>query len=270
MALMDRKRHRGKKYEERQVSRRGAFKNRGRKYEERRVVRRGTFKKKRRRRTGLYVFLALIILTVGALIFYGTDLTSLRMGGDSVGRVADPTVEGAPEVPSDADEESADDGSSSDEDSSTDEDEEAPVPPDDPTMFLSVPKLGISGATIVGGEGGLELGGQLVSGAPWVPHSNTYIAGHRLGFPGTGSDHIFYNLPNLSPGDEVTLTDTLGQVYEYRVSEILEVDPTDVWVADPVPGRDVVSLQTCIENFGDHWTEGPDWNARYIVRADRV
>jgi hypothetical protein len=41
-------------------------------------------------------------------------------------------------------------------------------------------------------------------------------------------------------------------------------------VTYPIPGRDVVSLQTCIENFGDYWTEGPNWLARYIVRADLV
>jgi hypothetical protein len=32
----------------------------------------------------------------------------------------------------------------------------------------------------------------------------------------------------------------------------------------------MVSLQTCIENYGDYWTEGPNWFARYIVRANRV
>ena len=35
-------------------------------------------------------------------------------------------------------------------------------------------------------------------------------------------------------------------------------------------GRDMVSLQTCIENFGDYWTMGPNWYVRYIVQADRV
>src|SRR4028119_1027785 len=85
------------------------------------------------------------------------------------------------------------------------------VPPDDLTMYLSVPKLGISGAIVVGGEAGLELGAQLVSGAPWVPGANTYIAGHRVGFPGTGSDRIFYDLPSMAAGDTITLYDSLGQ-----------------------------------------------------------
>jgi sortase A len=35
-------------------------------------------------------------------------------------------------------------------------------------------------------------------------------------------------------------------------------------------GRDVVSLQTCIEDFGDYWSPGPNWYARYIVRGTMV
>ncbi|HJQ30387.1 MAG TPA: sortase, partial [Rubrobacter sp.] len=108
------------------------------------------------------------------------------------------------------------------------------------------------------------------SGYPWVPNSNTYIAGHRLGYPGTASDHVFYNLPNLVEGDQIFLTDSNGTTYTYAVSEILEVPRNDLSVTNAVPGRDIVSLQTCIENFGDYWTEGPNWFVRYIVRADRV
>ncbi len=87
--------------------------------------------------------------------------------------------------------------------------------------------------------------------------------------PGTGSDRIFYNRPSLAPGDEVTLTDSLGQTYAYRVNEILEVDPTDLGVKAPV-GRDVVSLQTCTEDFGDHWADAPGCNTNYITCADRA
>ncbi|MDQ5828589.1 MAG: sortase, partial [Actinomycetota bacterium] len=107
------------------------------------------------------------------------------------------------------------------------------------------------------------------TGYPWAPGSNTYIAGHRLGYPGTVSDHVFWNLPALAAGDQIILEDSLGQVYTYRVSEILEVYPTDLSVTGAT-GGDVVSLQTCIENFGDYWTPGPNWFARYIVRGERV
>ena len=150
----------------------------------------------------------------------------------------------------------------------------APVAPADTTMYLSVPKLDIYGVPVVEGttEASLTAGaGHLPSsGYPWVGGSNTYIAGHRLGYPGTPSDHVFYDLPKLVEGDKLLLTDSNGTTYAYAVSEILEVPVTDLSVTYPIPGRDVVSLQTCIENFGDYWTEGPNWLARYIVRADRV
>jgi sortase A len=252
MALMDKKRYRE------------------RRYGERRVVRKRTFK--RRRRTGLFVFLGLVILTLVALIIFGTGLLSSQTDGESVGRVEDPTVEGAPEIIS---EDAADEGEADDEESASDEDEPAPVAPDDPTMSLSVPKLGIDGAVVAGGEVGLELGAQLVSGAPWQPGSNTYIAGHRVGFPGTGSDHIFYSLPALTEGDEITLTDSLGQEYTYRVSEVFAVTPFDTWVMDPI-GDDTISLQVCTETLDDWWTIGPSLmssgpeSGRLIVRAEKV
>jgi sortase A len=150
----------------------------------------------------------------------------------------------------------------------------APVAPADTTMYLSVPKMGIYDIPVVEGttEASLTAGtGHLPgTGYPWVEDSNTYIAGHRIGYPGTPSDHVFYDLPKLVEGDEILLTDSNGTTYTYAVSEILEVPVTDLSVTHPVPGRDVVSLQTCIENFGDYWTEGPNWLARYIVRADLV
>jgi sortase A len=140
-------------------------------------------------------------------------------------------------------------------------------------MYLNVPKLGLYDIPVVEGttEASLSagVGHYTGSGYPWVPGSNTYIAGHRIGYPGTLSDHVFYYLPNLVIGDEVIITDSTGQTYTYAVSEILEVPITDLSVTAPV-GSDVLSLQTCIEDFGDYWTEGPNWYVRYVVRAERV
>ena len=155
------------------------------------------------------------------------------------------------------------------------EDEIAPVAPTDPTMYLAIPKLGISGAIVAGGEAGLEMGTQLVSGAPWQKGSNTYIAGHRVGFPGTGSDRIFYDLPSMTAGDLVSLTDSNGEVYTYQVSEVFAVTPFDVWVTAPT-GSDMVTLQVCTETPEDWRTIGPKLmesgpeSGRLIVRAVRV
>ena len=140
-------------------------------------------------------------------------------------------------------------------------------------MSLSVPAMGISGIPVVEGtsEASLSQGaGHLPgTGYPWVSGSNTYIAGHRIGYPGTLSDHVFWNLPTLGEGDEILLSDSDGTTYTYVVSEIFEVSPTDLSVTAPT-GRDVVTLQTCIEDFGDYWTPGPNWYARYIVRGTMV
>jgi LPXTG-site transpeptidase (sortase) family protein len=148
----------------------------------------------------------------------------------------------------------------------------ANIPPDT-TMYLTIPKIALFDIPVFEGtsEAVLSQGVGHVPGTgyPWAPGSNTYIAGHRLGYPGTVSDHVFWNLPALAAGDQIVIEDSLGQVYTYRVSEVLEVYPTDLSVMGAT-GGDVVSLQTCIENFGDYWTPGPNWFVRYIVRGERV
>jgi len=98
---------------------------------------------------------------------------------------------------------------------------------------------------------------------PWEARDqkNVYLAGHRLGFPNTGSRLVFYNLDKLKKGDSIVLQDSLGEPYEYRVSEVFVVEPDADWAVDPVRGRDMVTLQTC--TF-------PDLLNRLIVRADRV
>ena len=99
---------------------------------------------------------------------------------------------------------------------------------------------------------------------PWSQSAqrNVYLAGHRMGFRGTWSRMIFYNLHKLNTGDEVLLKDRAGTFYRYRVSEVFIADPTDVWVMGQVRGRDMVTLQTC--------TPYPTFEKRLIVRADRV
>jgi sortase A len=145
--------------------------------------------------------------------------------------------------------------------------------PADTIMYLSVPAMGISDIPVVEGitEASLSQGAGHMPGTgyPWIPGSNTYIAGHRIGYPGTPSDHVFWNLPNLVQGDRIILTDSNGTTYTYAVSQILEVSPSDLSVTEPT-GDDVVSLQTCIEDYGDYWTPGPNWLVRYVVQAERI
>ena len=149
---------------------------------------------------------------------------------------------------------------------------QAAVPPDT-TMYLTIPAIGLYDVLVQDGtsepiltEGAGHVPG---TGFPWIEGSNTYIAGHRLGYPGTGSDLVFWDLPSLVAGDEIILEDSLGQTYTYYVTEILEVSPYDLSVTAPT-GGDIVSLQTCIEDYGDYWTAGPNWLARYVVRAEKA
>lgn len=94
------------------------------------------------------------------------------------------------------------------------------------------------------------------------PQRNVYLAGHRLGWPGTWSHLVFYHLDKLGRGDMVVLRDREGSRYEYQVTETFVADPGDSWVMGQVVGRDMVTLQTC--------TPIPSFEKRIIVRADRV
>ncbi len=253
-----------------------------------RRAQRRTFRK--RSRTGLYVFLGLVVLALGALIYLGVGY-ALGSGGGGVERVEPPVVEEPPEAVSEqpAAEARADQAAEeepraeeaarqqAEEERRAEEQraaEEAAAAPEDPTMYLTVPVLGIQDVPVLNenSEYALEVGASHLpnTGFPWEDDSNVYIAGHRVGYPGTASDHVFYNLPNMSVGDEIIVEDTNGRVYTYAVTEFREVSPTDTYVVNSEPGRDMISLQTCIEDFGDYWTEGPNWLARYIVVADRV
>lgn len=149
-----------------------------------------------------------------------------------------------------------------------------PPPPQDKTMYLTVPKLGLYDNVVSNSSAptALDAGAAKLeeSGFPWQESANPYISAHRLGWPGTASYYQFYDLPSMTYGDLMYLTDANGTTYTYEVTEIIEVSPSEVWVSEPEVGRDMISLQTCTEDYGDYWTMGPDWAARYVVRGDRV
>ncbi len=148
-----------------------------------------------------------------------------------------------------------------------------PVPPTN-DLWMSIPALGLYDNYVANSNdlAALDVGAAktVESGFPWQDNANTYISAHRLGWPGTASDHQFYNLPLLQLGDVIYLGDVNGTTYTYEVTGFAEVSPADTWITAPQAGRDMISLQTCIENYGDYWTMGPNWYVRYIVQADRV
>jgi sortase A len=96
------------------------------------------------------------------------------------------------------------------------------------------------------------------TGFPWQRTANVYIAGHRIGFPGTDSNLAFYDLEDLKKGDKIYLEDAEGREYTYKVFRKLIVDPTDLSVLRPIKGKNIVSLQTCTL---------PDYTNRVVYRA---
>jgi len=228
---------------------------------------------RRRRRIGLLLLTllaTLIVVGLGAYLFSGTSEETSEAPPEEV---ETPPVEEKEEAPkeTEAERKAAEEKAAREE-----EERKAAVAPDDPTLFLTVPRLGLYGHTVRNddSEYALDLGAIKLpdTGFPWQKEdTNTYIACHRLGWPGNESFQQCLNLPAMQTGDEMFLTDTLGRVYKYRVTESLQVTPEDTWVKKPVEGKDVISLQTCIETLGDVWnTVGPNWTARYIVQAERV
>jgi sortase A len=141
-----------------------------------------------------------------------------------------------------------------------------PDAPENPTMTLTVPdmrrvdEVPVYNA-LMSDKSALHDGALHVrsTGFPWQRGANVYIAGHRLGFPGTKSYLVFWDLDKLKNGDEVILTDANGTRYTYEVFKTLVVNPDAYYVTQPVAGRSIVSLQTCTL---------PDYKQRLIVRAE--
>lgn len=116
-------------------------------------------------------------------------------------------------------------------------------------ISISIPRLGLKDVQIgdspdqeyLDREGIMHLTG---TGFPYERGSNTYIVGHAADFDASRVPNVFQDLKDLRPGDAVTLRDSTGSSYDYRIYDRFVVDPTDVWVTEPVAGRNIVSLQT--------------------------
>ncbi len=142
----------------------------------------------------------------------------------------------------------------------------AQKPPSNSTMTLTVPEMRrVDGVPVYTGaaddkgalhDGTLHLKG---TGFPWQTGANVYIAGHRMGFPGTRSYLVFWDLNTLENGDKVILTDANGTRYTYNVFKSTIINPDESYVTRPVPGRSVITLQTCTL---------PDYAQRLIVQAE--
>ena len=139
--------------------------------------------------------------------------------------------------------------------------------PDSEVLRLTVPgmervdDLPVYDAPPSGFEAALRKGSVHVSstGFPWQEGANVYIAGHRLGYPGTRSYLVFRDIDKLEKGDEVTLTDANGTRYTYEIFKQFQYGPNAERVLEPVEGKSVVTLQSCT------W---PDYARRIAVQAE--
>jgi sortase A len=139
--------------------------------------------------------------------------------------------------------------------------------PKDRTLKLTVPKMAqlqedtvptVSGTNMqaLGDHAAIHLAG---TGFPWEEEANVYMAGHRLGYPRTDSFLAFFDLNKLEQGDEIYVTDADGTRYTYEVFKEFTVSPTELAVTDPVPGKNILTLQTCTL---------PDYSQRLIIQAE--
>ena len=145
--------------------------------------------------------------------------------------------------------------------------EEQANAPADPTLNLTVPSMErINNSPVPDTFGddeealknfvGIHLQG---TGFPWQDEANVYIAGHRLGYPNTDRFLAFWDIDNVAEGDQIFVTDANGREYNYEVFQVLEVDPTDLFVTEPMEGRNILTLQSCTL---------PDYERRLIVQAE--
>jgi sortase A len=145
----------------------------------------------------------------------------------------------------------------------------ATIGPKDKTLKLTIPGMNqirddtvptVSGTDMqaLGDHAAIHLAG---TGFPWDDEANVYMAGHRLGYPRTDSFLAFFDLNKLEQGDEIYVTDANGTKYTYKVFKEFTVSPTDLSVTDAVPGKNVLTLQTCTL---------PDYSQRLIIQAELI
>lgn len=141
--------------------------------------------------------------------------------------------------------------------------------PEDKTLEVSIPEMGrVENDRVpnTAGDDGPALRNNAAihlegTGHPWQEEANVYLAGHRVGFPGTDSFLGFYDLDKLEKGDEVYVTDAEGERYTYRVYRQEVVRPDNMSVTEPIQDRNILTLQTCTL---------PNYTQRLIVQAEKV
>ena len=123
--------------------------------------------------------------------------------------------------------------------------------------ILRIPKINLEVAVLSGtSELVLNRGVGHIVGTPLPGEGgNVGIAGHRDGY--------FRGLKDVAEGDLIEL-ETLTGNEEYAITELLLVDPPDIWVLEPTENP-AITLVTCYPFY--YVGSAPQ---RYIVRAEQL
>jgi sortase A len=115
-----------------------------------------------------------------------------------------------------------------------------PAAPGEPIGIINIPKIGINYVAVQGtDEADLERGpGHYANTSLPGNPGNAAFAGHRTTYAAP-----FYNLDQLVPGDPIFVTTTQGK-FQYNVTQVQVVDPTDVAVLNDTP-TPTLTLTTC-------------------------
>ena len=129
--------------------------------------------------------------------------------------------------------------------------------PDMPAGIMSIPSVDLKLPIFDGTEeSNLTRGAGIIEGtAPLQAAGNTGLAAHRDGY--------FRSLKDVAVGDRI-IVETLSGVDDYRIDELLVVDPIDTYVLDPTDKK-VLTLVTCYPFY--FVGSAPQ---RFIVRATRL
>jgi len=113
-----------------------------------------------------------------------------------------------------------------------------------PIGTIDIPSIGVNYVVVQGTDtADLELGPGHYDNTPLPGQpGNAAIAGHRTTYL-----HPFYNLNELVAGDPIYVTTTQGR-FQYDVTALLVVAPTDLAVLDPTPVS-TLTLTTCNPRF---------------------
>ncbi len=153
------------------------------------------------------------------------------------------------------------------------------VVPKDRPRYFSIPTLGITNARVIEvgqtADGALDtptnihdVGWFNESAIPGTPDDTAILDAHG----GALGDGIFKSLPEIKPGDQITIEMGDGRLLKYRVVDLAtkhlgnEADDYMQNFVDlsPESGKSSITLITCT---GDWWLSSQTYSHRLFVRA---